>query len=360
MGACRGAARRLRPGLALGVLLVPLAAASLASGEETPFDAIAHRSFALVAPLIVDDEPSVAAEPSHAGSRIAAGGGRSLQYTLTAADPKETAPIPYQGAPSSEPTPWPYDLPFLADKALERGYTLPLPRGVSFIYTYVERKVKIDTVKIGVDGAPLRDVTDFVNLGSTSRVHVALARFDAWLLPFLNVYAMAGYVSNNTTTRGVVTIPPLRPRGEPRTFNLTKTTDLDGFVGGVGLTGAAGWRDFFLVADFNFSQTDIGFDDPFRAYIGTIRTGWNGAVFGIPLRLWGGGSYWGTRGTAKATVDVPDVGVVSFSALQGPLHPLNALVGGNVTFFKRWELFLEYGFNFDDVQIAAAGLSFRF
>ena len=167
-------------------------------------------------------------------------------------------------------------------------------------------------------------------------------------------------MSNNTTTRGTVTIPPLTPRGNPRTFNLVKTTELGGFVGGVGLTAAAGWREFFLLADFNFSQTDIGFDNPFRALIGTVRSGWNGAVLGAPVRLWVGGSYWGTKGTAKATVDVPDVGAVTFSALQGPLHPLNALIGGNVTLFKRWEAFLEYGFNGNDVHIVAAGLSFRF
>jgi hypothetical protein len=187
-----------------------------------------------------------------------------------------------------------------------------------------------------------------------------VGRFDAWLLPFLNVYAMAGYVSNHTTTRGLVTIPPLTQFGEPKTFKLVKTTDLGGFVGGVGVTAAAGWRDFFLVADLNFSQTDIGFDDAFRALIGTVRAGWNGAVFGIPVRAWGGGSYWGTKSTAKATVDIPDVGSVRFEALQGPVHPLNALVGANVTLFKRWELFLEYGFNLDDVHIAAGGVSFRF
>ena len=268
-------------------------------------------------------------------------------------------------SPSKVPNPararrWPYALPFLADRVIKQGYTLPLPRGVSMVYTYVQRDIKISSVSLGVNGAPLRDVSNFVNLGSKSHVSVAVARFDAWLLPFLNAYAIAGYVSNNTTTRGIVTIPPLTERGDPRTFKLTKTTELGGFVGGVGLTAAAGWRDFFILADFNFSQTDIGFDNPFRALIGTVRSGWNGKVLDIPLRLWVGGSYWGTKGTAKATVEVPDVGSVTFSAVQGPLHPLNALVGGNVTLFRRWEAFFEYGFNFNDIQIVAAGLSFRF
>jgi hypothetical protein len=66
--------------------------------------------------------------------------------------------------------------------------------------------------------------------------------------------------------------------------------DLKGFVGEVGLTAAA---------DFNFGQTDIGFDNPFRALIGTVRGGWNGALLGAPLRLWVGGSYWRTKGAAK-------------------------------------------------------------
>jgi hypothetical protein len=38
---------------------------------------------------------------------------------------------------------------------------------------------------------------------------VALARFDAWLLPFINVYGLFGYVHNNSTTRGTVTVPAL-------------------------------------------------------------------------------------------------------------------------------------------------------
>ncbi len=293
--------------------------------------------------------------------RFQAGGAEWRAYAqATPSQPAEEAPIPFEGAKPTESEPWPYALPFWADRVIKEGYTLPLPRGLSLVYTYVQRDIKISTVKLGINGAPLRDVTNFVNLGSTSHVSVAVARFDAWLLPFLNVYALAGYVSNNTTTRGTVTIPPLTPRGDPRTFNITKETELGGFVGGVGLTTAAGWRDFFILADFNFSQTDIGFDNPFRALIGTVRSGWNGKVSDIPVRLWVGGSYWGTKGTAKSTVDVPDIGSVTFSAVQGPLHPLNALIGGNATMFRRWEAFFEYGFNFNDIQIVAAGLSYRF
>lgn len=309
------------------------------------------RSYSLVAPLAAHEDRAFA---------LAGDAGRPSHAQAAPRDSEEAAPIPFERGAREEPEAWPYALPFLADRAIKQGYTLPLPRGLSLVYTYVTRDIKISDVRLGINGAPLRDVGNFVNLGSTSHVNVVVGRFDAWLLPFLNVYAMAGYVSNSTTTKGTVTLPPLTPRGEPRTFTVSAKTELNGFVGGVGLTAAAGWRQFFLLGDFNFSQTDIGFDEPFRAYIGTIRTGWNGAVLGAPVRLWVGGSYWGTKGTAKSTVDVPGVGSVSFSAVQEPVHPLNALVGANATLFRRWELFGEYGFNGSDVHIVSAGLSFRF
>ena len=202
-------------------------AAPLAAAEEAPFaDAGAAAkdagrwSYSLVAPLAAAEEVPFVVAGAEAGSA------RPRPYAQTApSEPGEEAPIPIEGAVPSEPGPWPYALPFLADRVIKQGYSLPLPRGLSLIYTYIQRDIKISSVSLGVNGAPLRDVTSFVNLGSTSHVSVAVARFDAWLLPFLNVYALAGYVSNNTTTRGIVTIPNADAEGRSHgRFKLTKTT----------------------------------------------------------------------------------------------------------------------------------------
>jgi hypothetical protein len=98
----------------------------------------------------------------------------------------------------------------------------------------------------------------------------------------------------------------------------------------------------------------------FRALVGSVRTGWNGKVGDVPLRLWVGGSYWDTANTASSTVEVAGVGAVSFEADQGPRNPWNAVVGGSIVINRHWEGFTEYGFNFDDVHIVAAGVGFRF
>jgi hypothetical protein len=254
---------------------------------------------------------------------------------------------------------WPYALPFLADKAIEKGYELPLPRGLTGIFYYVERDVEISNISIGIDGGPMRNASKFLNLGSRSQVSVGVARFDAWVLPFLDVYALAGFVYNNTTTRGTATVPTPGPRPE-RTVDLLAKTELTGFLGGLGLTVAGGYRDFFVLGDVNYSQTDIGFDDRFKALIGSVRAGWNGKIVDTPTRFWAGAMYWDTQSIAASSVEVPDVGTVKFSALQGPTHPLNAIVGASTTLFKHWDAFVEYGFGPKDVQAFSAGVTFRF
>jgi hypothetical protein len=230
---------------------------------------------------------------------------------------------------------------------------------VSAIYEYIERDIEVNDLRLGVDGAPLLSVSRFVDLGSNSKVHVALARVDAWLLPFVNVYGLFGYVHNQSTTRGTVTVPTAGPPGT-RTFNFTADTTLDGFVGGGGLTLAAGYGQFFVMADANYTQTDMGFDDEFRAVVASVRTGWNGKIADVPTRLWVGGMYWDTANTARATVNVPGEGLVTFEADQGPAHPWNASVGASIAISRHWECFAEYGFNLDDVQVFGTGLTYRF
>ncbi len=245
----------------------------------------------------------------------------------------------------------------MADEARKRGYELPLPFGASGIYNYLERDIDIEDLRIGLNGAPPGSVSDYVDLGSTSHVNVGLARFDAWLLPFVNLYALLGYIDNESTTRGTVTIGP-GPGSQ--TFDFTADTSIKGVVGGGGLTLAAGFKEFFLMADANYTQTDLGFDDSFRALVASMRAGWNGRISNVPTRFWAGVMYWDTSNTAKATVDVPDVGRVSFEADQGPKNPSNASLGAQVSFAEHWDAMAEYGFNFDDVKIFMTGVTYRF
>lgn len=72
------------------------------------------------------------------------------------------------------------------------------------------------------------------------------------------------------------------------------------------------------------------------------------------------GAYWGTKNTAKATLDVPDVGRVQFEADQGPKNPWSLAVGVSSAVHKRFDLFAEYGFSPGDLIYFAGGLTVRF
>ncbi len=66
----------------------------------------------------------------------------------------------------------------------------------------------------------------------------------------------------------------------------------------------------------------------------------------------------GTRkNTAKATVDVPDVGSVRFEADQGPKNPWNMILGVSSALHRHCELFAEYGFSPGDLTFFAGGLA---
>src|SRR5215471_5738402 len=157
-------------------------------------------------------------------------------------------------------------LPFMAEEARKRGYDLPLPFGASLVVIGLgNREIDVSDVRIGINGNPPQSVSQFLDLGSHSDVFNANLKFDAWLLPFLNVYAIAGYVHNTSNTHIRVTLPKPGPNPGTIVFDKDVETELDGLVGGVGTTLAGGIGNFYGVVDVNYVQSDLGFDDKFSA-----------------------------------------------------------------------------------------------
>ena len=254
---------------------------------------------------------------------------------------------------------WSDFLPLLKEEALSRGYQLPLPFGAGVTFTLLTgRDIEVDDLRIGIDGEPPRSVSQFVDLGSESDVFNANLKLDTWILPFLNVYALLGYVYNESKTKLHASVP--RPGGGTSEFDLDVDTTLDGFVGGLGLTLAGGYEDFFLVVDSNYSKTDIGFDDRFRALTASVRTGFQGELGGRPAQIWTGLAYWDTANVAKSTTDVPGVGRVAFEADQGPTYPWLLDFGTNLRISREFEFFLDVAFDFHGGMVATIGPVFRF
>jgi hypothetical protein len=251
-------------------------------------------------------------------------------------------------------------LPFMADEARARGYELPLPFGAALVITRLGgRDIAVDDVRISSDASP-QSVSDFVDLGSTSDVFNANLKFDAWLLPFLNIYALVGYVHNESDTHALITLP--RPGPVPGDVQIERnvSTELDGMVGGVGMTLAAGYQDFFMVGDASYIKSDLGFDDNFDALIATIRAGWNGRFGDLPLQLWLGAGNWDTAATAKGHIDLDDGTRLTFEADQRPEQYWMYDIGTQLELSKRWQVVLDLGADFEGGYFAVVAPTFRY
>ena len=251
-------------------------------------------------------------------------------------------------------------LPFLGDLARERGYDLPLPLGVGAVYTYLSRDVEVEDVRVGRNGAPPASVSDFAALNAHSKVDNLNVKFDAWLLPFLNLYAFAGRIKNETDVTIALALPPLVPGGQPRERVTTVPTSLEGSVGGLGTTLAGGYKSLFFAADINVARADLGFDDEFKAVIKSLRVGFNGKAGGRPLRVWGNVTYWDTYFEVKGTVADLDGGTLSFEVDQGPAEPWTYGVGAQYTVRPSFELAADTGWDLQGGWYVAIVPTFRF
>jgi hypothetical protein len=237
-------------------------------------------------------------------------------------------------------------LPILGEEARKRGIELPLPLGAGFVYYHLDRDIEVTDVRVGRNGAPPTSVSEFAALSANSRVDNVNLKIDAWILPFVNVYAIVGYLWNKSDTRIDVTLPPLFPNGTPRRKTIHVPTEIEGSVGGVGITLAGGYGPFFLTYDANFAQADLGFDDRFKAVVTSLRGGWNGKAGERPLRAWVSVTDWNTFAVAKGTIDDPDGGTLQFEVDQGPAYRYTYGVGGQYSLRPWFEFAVDAGSDF--------------
>ena len=240
---------------------------------------------------------------------------------------------------------WSSFLPLLGEEARKRGIELPLPFGAGLVLYYLDRDILIRDVRIGRNGDPPASVSDYATLSAESRVVNVNAKLDAWILPFVNVYVIAGYLHNESDTRIDVELPPLLPGGPTRRRTMTVPTEMDGSVGGVGMTLAGGYGPYFMIVDLNAARADLGFDDRFDAFISSARAGWNGRAGAYPFRAWANLTDWDTEATATGSVADPDGGNLAFEVDQGPAYRKTYGVGAQCAFRPSFELAADVGFD---------------
>ena len=271
---------------------------------------------------------------------------------------------------------WDHPLPFFGQAVTELGFELPLPFGISIVPATFEQDLTLRDLKLGLQGEADRPI-EAVNFQNPSVRNTALQlKFDAWLFPFMNVFATVGRVDGRATIPLTVLGDDLFPelcetRVAPdvceREFSGTAKPDYDGTNWSVGTTLAMGWDQYFVVLPIVYAVSDIDIlDTDVDALNISPRVGINVELdrYG-DLSLFIGGTY------LKAEVEV--AGAITFASQvgQGGSRTLNyslieenkdawnLALGGNWQITPSWGVMLEVGTGGSRTDVIA-GVTYRF
>ena len=266
--------------------------------------------------------------------------------------------------------------PFWGKGVIEKGFDIPYPFGINANYVFMDQGIKIDNLGLSFGDNPTVPMGDFIKFGdSRTKVNTVNARFDLWVLPFLNLYGMIGQGWSSTTVN--LTDP----------IGLKTTVDQKGTYYGFGSTVAVGYKKTWISLDGNISWTDLEkLEKPVQVIVAGIRVGRTFRVLKTHrLAIWVGTMFQkfdtGTNGTVMLSEvlpgtirdkinDIPNkpefqelpqrvkdaiLGIIddynnrydnaklNYSIDKGPQAPWNLLIGMNYEFSKAWQLRGEFG-----------------
>ncbi len=249
---------------------------------------------------------------------------------------------------------WRRVLPLFGAAARERGYELPLPFGVTANFMYIDTDFKVDSISIGLGGAPPAEVSFLDFNEDRASAKITTMRFDAWLLPFFNVYGVVGYTWANSALDVTIPIGP-----DPTPIHVEFKSE--GITYGGGATLVGGYRNVFAMLDANYTFTDFDqFDSKISKWVVSGRVGVSGRLGSVKGQLWVGTMVIENELTLSGTLrtGIGPVDPVRFKVEQSNEHPWNALVGGQWEISQSVNLMLEAGFGHRMSVLVATGYRF--
>jgi hypothetical protein len=214
-------------------------------------------------------------------------------------------------------------------------------------------------VTVTVGDRPPESISDRADFDVANRTSLSMVRIDAWVLPFLDLYVMAGETRTDTSLLASFEINP--PVGDPIPVVVEQNSRVNGPLYGGGATLVAGHGAFFAMLDANFARSDLELlDGTIDALLVSGRFGWFRDTGLGQWRVWTGLMYLDSSRTLTITTEVPIVGTTQVEVEQQPLNPITLELGGSLSINRRWDLLVEVGSNFDDAFLTVVSGSYRF
>ena len=262
-------------------------------------------------------------------------------------------------------------LPFLAQEVLDLGFELPNPYGFQVIGYWQEQDLILDNLFISVNDGPVEEI-DFVDFGTPNVENITLqAKLDAWLFPFMNIYATVGAFDGDGVIPlgievrdllgylglgGVCNGGILEPEFCSRVLTAEALPEYSGENFTIGTNLAMGWGDWFVTLPISYAWSDVDIiRDTVTATNISPRIGflWDLQDRGT-LALYAGGTWLkadvdiaGTVAFDTSGIDLPGMGdetVIDYVIRQKNKDRWNYLLGFNWEASKAWSIQAEAGF----------------
>jgi hypothetical protein len=263
---------------------------------------------------------------------------------------------------------WQTLFPFLGAEAEKRGYKLPYAIGVTPGFYYGRRHIKASDAKVTVADYSI-SADKLTKIKVKSREKNWSVRLDAWIFPFLSVYALGGYTRQYTDAAISLDlldrIRTLRGAGR-KDFKLS--VHLTGITYGGGMTLVGGYKNYFAAFDTNYTISALRGDLVFgnrlspdvKAVLCSLRLGWRKQICDSWMNFWIGETYWDTTNTITGHPDIPVLGTVGFSLKEGTIKPWSTHIGTHLEITKTFQFMVDMGSNFSGLFCITPVFIYRF
>lgn len=281
---------------------------------------------------------------------------------------------------SAEQKTWDWSLPFLAQKVIDKGFSLPRPYGLGIIYSHVNQDVNINHLQLGIPtGAPERDI-NFVDLSGANVDTVTWqAKLDAWILPFLNAFVLLG------SAQGTGSVPVAINAGQvfeeiapgycsshasacTQVIRATAPISYTGVNYGLGILVATGFQNFFFAMPVTYVLTNTDVSTENTKSLNLIpRLGYNFmSKKSGKVGVFAGLNYLDSYSTLKGNFALPlaatDIGHdvdVSYKIQESVIEKWIPLAGFNWEIDEFWTLAVELDFGHQR-SMQTMNLNYRF
>ena len=263
------------------------------------------------------------------------------------------------------------------NKELAGDADLPLPFGIGVTFHGQEQNMKPNSITLTASTAllmglgaldvpasfttlnPIANPTTEISAIATrveSDVDTNIARLDAWILPFLNVYGLYGEVDgDNKVVDAVIAESATATALVSQAF---KTVPYEGDVYGFGAILAFSKGRWWGTLDYTYTEADLDISaSEITTHTISPRIGTTGKIGNLKGSIWIGGMHQDVDEHQLGTVPFPPA-TVDYDVKQHAEEEWNFLVGGSLNLTKHIEIAAEGGFG--DREQVMGNLTFRF